>query len=79
MYEFIGTGLNTFKDLKDKVIVEVGSGRGGGLEYLTRTKNPSKSIGVDFSQIQVDFCNQAYHLNNLKYIQGDSEHLDELK
>jgi len=51
MYELVGTGINTFKDLKDKVVVEVGSGRGGGLEYLTRTKSPSKSIGVDFSQI----------------------------
>lgn len=60
MYELIGSGLNTLKTLKNQVLLEVGSGRGGGLEYLTRTKTPAKSIGVDFSQIQVDFCNQAY-------------------
>lgn len=57
MYELVGSGLKTLKTLKGMTLVEVGSGRGGGLEYLTKTKSPSKSIGVDFSQIQVDFCN----------------------
>jgi len=51
MYELVGSGLNSFSSLDKKVLVEVGSGRGGGLEFLNRTKKPQKSIGVDFSPI----------------------------
>ena len=38
-----------FENLHNKTVVEVGSGRGGGLEYLTRQMKPKKSIGIDFS------------------------------
>jgi len=37
------------KNLKDQVVVEVGSGRGGGLKYLSLYLEPKLCIGVDFS------------------------------
>lgn len=51
MYDLVASGLHSFDSLENKVLLEVGSGRGGGLEYLTRTKKPLRSIGVDFSPI----------------------------
>jgi cyclopropane fatty-acyl-phospholipid synthase-like methyltransferase len=33
-----------------KTLVEVGSGRGGGLSFLTRHLKPARAIGIDFSQ-----------------------------
>jgi len=39
-----------------KKLVEVGSGRGGGLSFLSRHLKPEEAVGIDFSQNQVDFC-----------------------
>ncbi len=38
------------KSLDKKTIVEVGCGRGGGLNYISTYLNPEKCIGVDFSE-----------------------------
>lgn len=46
-------GFNTVKSLKDLSILEVGSGRGGGLNYLSTYLGPKECIGVDFSENQV--------------------------
>ena len=34
MYHYIATGLGNFKDLKEKTVLDIGCGRGGGLEYI---------------------------------------------
>lgn len=60
-------------------MVEVGSGRGGGLEYIHRTMGPAHSYGIDFSENQVQFCQQSYgQVEGLSYAQGDSEKLDQV-
>lgn len=62
--------------MEGKTLVEVGSGRGGGLSFLTRELKPEKSIGVDFSHNQVDFCNRRHaELKNVSYTQGNAEAL----
>lgn len=79
MYMFTATGQGAFKDLKGKNIVEIGSGRGGGLEYVHRTMHSAKAIGVDFSDNQVQFCQQSYaNVPDLSFIQGDGEKLDRI-
>ncbi len=62
-------------DLKDLKVLEVGSGRGGGADYINRYFKPNKMVGVDFSENAVNFCNQNYSLNGLSYETGNAESL----
>jgi ubiquinone/menaquinone biosynthesis C-methylase UbiE len=80
LYYFI-TGTNkAFKTLNGKTLVEVGSGRGGGISFLTRYFKPTKSIGIDFSMNQVEFCKKTHSdVNELEFHQGDAESFSTLK
>jgi len=62
-------------ELKDKVIVEVGSGRGGGANFIARYYKPKLITGVDLSPNAVSLCNNSYNLNNLNFLAGDSAKL----
>lgn len=53
MYMHCASGQDSIKELKGQTIVEVGSGRGGGLEYVKRTMKAETAIGIDFSINQV--------------------------
>jgi len=41
-------------DLSGKVVLEVGSGRGGGASYVSRYLRPSSVLGVDISESAVE-------------------------
>ena len=45
-------------DLRDKHVLEVGSGRGGGASFISRYLQPRSMTGMDFSQEAVDLCNR---------------------
>ena len=57
-------------------VLEVGSGRGGGASFLTRTHQPKSYTGADFSPQAVALC-QTRHaaVSNLKFAVGDAEKL----
>jgi len=59
-------------DLKNKNIVEVGCGRGGGLAYIAKTFSPSNAIGIDLENRAVNFANSHHNGNGLIYKQGDA-------
>ncbi|MBW6501250.1 MAG: class I SAM-dependent methyltransferase [Bacteroidales bacterium] len=59
-------------DLKNKDIVEVGCGRGGGLEYISRTFSPFSAIGIDLEKSAIRFSNKHHNCNNLSYIPGNA-------
>jgi ubiquinone/menaquinone biosynthesis C-methylase UbiE len=59
-------------DLKDKKIVEIGSGRGGGLAYVSRNFNPLSSTGVDIEKSAVAFSNRMFGNERLQYIVGNA-------
>jgi ubiquinone/menaquinone biosynthesis C-methylase UbiE len=61
--------------LKNKDIVEIGSGRGGGLYYLTKKFEPATAKGIDLDHLAVTFCNRRYSLNGLSFFQGDAQKL----
>jgi ubiquinone/menaquinone biosynthesis C-methylase UbiE len=61
--------------IKNKDIVEVGCGRGGGLSYITKTFQPATAIGVDLDKLAVAFSNRHYGLENLSFLQGNAERL----
>jgi hypothetical protein len=55
--------MGTFENLDEKSLMEVSSGRGGGLDYLSRYLNPKKCIGVDISHVQTEYCKKIYQEN----------------
>lgn len=61
--------------LNGKKVVEVGSGRGGGLSYVTRNFNPVSSTGVDIEKSAVAFSNRMFGNERLQFIVGNAHRL----
>jgi len=62
-------------DLRDLEVLEVGSGRGGGADYIERYLKPEKMVGLDLSENAVIFCNKIYANNGLSFKAGNAESL----
>lgn len=62
-------------DLRDKDVLEVGSGRGGGAAYINRAFSPKTTTGVDYSERAVAFCQEAHKQPGLSFVYGDAEAL----
>ncbi|MCX6308811.1 MAG: class I SAM-dependent methyltransferase, partial [Bacteroidia bacterium] len=63
-------------EINGKDIVEVGSGRGGGIAYITKRFNPASALGIDLDAKAAKFGNKQYHLKGLRFKQGDAQYLD---
>ena len=75
LYHYISSGLFKLSSLKGLKLIEIGSGRGGGLDYIVRTFHTHTAVGIEYSQEQVAMCNLLYSRENLMFIQGDAENL----
>lgn len=62
-------------DLKDRDVLEVSSGRGGGASYVKRYLGPRKLIGLDIAASAVAFCRRVHKVDGLEFRQGDAERL----
>jgi len=63
-------------DLAGKVVLEVGSGRGGGASFLARYHRPARVTGADFSPQAVTLCQKRHAaVPNLSFTVGDAEQL----
>ncbi|MDF1561351.1 MAG: methyltransferase domain-containing protein [Bacteroidales bacterium] len=62
-------------DLNHRDIVEVGSGRGGGLEYIARKFMPATAIGIDIEESIVAFSNKFHQCPNLTFLTGNAQKL----
>ncbi|MGB0561668.1 MAG: class I SAM-dependent methyltransferase [Spirulinaceae cyanobacterium] len=62
-------------DLRGFNVLEVGSGRGGGTDYIKRYFKPKTMIGVDFSENAVNFCQENYTVDGLSFKVGNAEFL----
>lgn len=71
MYHFLATKA----DLKGKLVLEVGSGRGGGARYIASSMEPSSYTGLDLAQNAVTLANRIHQVKNLKFVQGSAESL----
>jgi ubiquinone/menaquinone biosynthesis C-methylase UbiE len=60
-------------DLRDKDVLEVGSGRGGGASYISRYLQPRTTTGMDFSYAAVELCNRHQRAPGLAFVCGDSQ------
>jgi ubiquinone/menaquinone biosynthesis C-methylase UbiE len=56
-------------------VLEVGSGRGGGCNYIKRYFNPRKVTGLDIAINAVNFSKQTHRQKGLYYKQGNAEEL----
>ena len=54
-------------------VLEVGSGRGGGCNFINKYFQPKSITGLDLSPTAIDLCNRLYKTDNLKFVQGSSE------
>ena len=75
LYHYMATSFKKNANLQGTTILEVGSGRGGGLAFVMKNLKPDKAIGIDYSNNQVEFCRKTYNLPNLRYEWGDAENL----
>lgn len=71
LYDFVVS--NT--EIKNKEILEVGSGRGGGASYIARYYKPSRYTAVDISSNIIGFCNEHYQVPGLSFVRGRAENL----
>jgi len=71
MYHYVTSSTN----IKDRTVLEVGSGRGGGAYYLVRKFSPKSYTGIDIAHNAIRFCKNKYPNGVLKFEQGDAENL----
>ena len=64
-------------DLRDKDVLEIGCGRGGGAVYMMKYLAPRTLVGLDFCPSTVKFCNEQWNLPGLSFAQGFAERLKE--
>jgi len=61
--------------MNKKDILEIGCGRGGGLDYINRRFAPEMARGIDLDNKAVTFCNCNYPDNEISFLQGDAQNL----
>lgn len=62
-------------DLRGKDILEVGAGRGGGADYITRYYKPNSYTALDISESSIAYCNAHYQSEELSFVRGVAEQL----
>jgi ubiquinone/menaquinone biosynthesis C-methylase UbiE len=67
--------LTEIVDLKDKKIVEIGSGRGGGLAYIAKYYSPDTLKGIDLSLSAINSSNKNNQFSNVSFHQGDAQRI----
>lgn len=75
LYHYMATGFKKIPNLNGLSVLEVGSGRGGGLAYVVKYLKPLSALGVDYSTQQVEFCKRTHKAANIDFVWGDAEHL----
>jgi SAM-dependent methyltransferase len=61
--------------LREKRVLEVSCGHGGGAAYLTRTLQPEHYTALDLNPAGIAFCREQHRVAGLEFVQGDAEHL----
>lgn len=62
-------------NLTNKNLLEVGSGRGGGIDYLSRTHSLKSLTGIDLSDKAIERCKADYTDQRLEFIQASADML----
>ena len=62
-------------DVAGTDVLEVGSGRGGGASWISRSLRPATTTGVDFASSAVDLSTRDRTGPGLRFVQGDAQAL----
>jgi ubiquinone/menaquinone biosynthesis C-methylase UbiE len=65
--------LTDIVDLKNKKIVEIGCGRGGGLAYIAKYYSPDSLKGIDLSSSAINYSKKNNKFSNVSFQQGDAQ------
>jgi len=71
LYHYTASGA----DLKNKDLLEVGCGRGGGLSYVNRTFEPKTVTGIDLGKQAIKFCNSFYKEEGGTFVHANAQDL----
>ena len=71
LYHHVSSQIN----LEGLRVLEIGSGRGGGCNYIAKYLKPAEMVGLDISPSAVDLSNTIYNFDNLSFSEGDAENL----
>jgi ubiquinone/menaquinone biosynthesis C-methylase UbiE len=72
LYHHVATQV----DLRDKKVLEVSCGHGGGASWLTRTLGPQSYTGLDLNRAGIEFCRQRHGgVAGLSFVEGDAQRL----
>jgi len=67
--------LTDIVDLKNKKIVEIGSGRGGGLAYIAKYYSPDSLKGIDLSSSAINYSNKNNQFSKVSFQKGDAQQI----
>ncbi len=61
--------------LREKTVLEVSCGHGGGASYLARALRPAQYTGLDLNPTGIAFCRKRHGVEGLTFVQGDAQDL----
>ncbi|WP_018753425.1 class I SAM-dependent methyltransferase [Paenibacillus sanguinis] len=70
LFEIVG-----LVDLKDKIVLDVGCGRGGNLAGVNKDYKAHSCVGLDLTEASVQFDHVRHIANNMFFLVGDAEDL----
>ncbi|MBK5114606.1 MAG: class I SAM-dependent methyltransferase [Candidatus Heimdallarchaeota archaeon] len=62
-------------DLKNKDVLEIGCGRGGGASYITRYLKTKSYIGLDMSKDVIKFNSKYHKITGLSFVVGNAQEI----
>jgi SAM-dependent methyltransferase len=68
LYHHVASGV----ELKDRDVLEIGCGRGGGASYVARYLGPRSVTGMDLAPNAVEFCRGHHNADGLDFVCGDA-------
>lgn len=74
LYHRTVTGMGIIKDLKGLIVLEVSSGRAGGINYISKCLGVKKCIGLDLSANNINYSKETHSGDDkLEFIVGNAE------
>jgi SAM-dependent methyltransferase len=62
-------------DITGRRILDIGCGRGGSIDVMTKYFHPKEIIGIDLSSSAIAFCRSNYNYSHANFFEGDAEKL----